>query len=560
MADDTRNTNADGTPSASAREGARDALEHTLNADEPGADASASETSQEDAVDESLVADVEKQLAESIRKTPDAAPAQGSAEGAPAEAPRDARGTQAPDHSERTAQPAANAPVDQPDSYDAAAQPRPADTPEETTASDAQAASLSPREQRMQRQAQGAYPADTAAQDTSSADAPAARAPRETHMAEDRAAAPQSETVEEAAPTQSERTEEAAPVQPAEQEAAGADAERIDTTEDAQPAAPRERQPAAPRGKEPARNASQDTELPTLRTYKSDIAAAMKRNKTSRTDIAAAEQERTRATKDAAAQKETQDAQQQQKRRWPLKRILVVGAIVLLGVGGVGALGFAGYAIFLAPSEEPDTEQIQPYTLIPTNEQQEVTVTGQRPQALRTELTRRANELPLSLGEIGVLYLVTETAEGRVRTSTAGLFEHIGANIPSELRRTLAEAHMLGVHAFDGAAPFLLLRITNFETAFSGMLSWESDMNDDLAPLFGPELESFVQTGTSTQPQARRFEDLVLQNQDVRAVRNDAGEIALLYAFPRRDALIITTNENTLKEVLSRMRARTIVQ
>ncbi len=46
-----------------------------------------------------------------------------------------------------------------------------------------------------------------------------------------------------------------------------------------------------------------------------------------------------------------------------------------------------------------------------------------------------------------------------------------------------------------------------------------------------------------------------MRNYDVRALKDDAGQIQLYYSFPTRDILIIAESPYSFGEILSRLRA-----
>jgi hypothetical protein len=105
------------------------------------------------------------------------------------------------------------------------------------------------------------------------------------------------------------------------------------------------------------------------------------------------------------------------------------------------------------------------------------------------------------------------------------------------------------------------------------MLEWERTMQNDLSPLFkrippthantstsvDTTIASSSASTTSTIPATEEpfgpaaFVDKIVENHDARAVLNSDGEILLLWTFIDRYTLVITTNEYTLREVVSRL-------
>ena len=90
------------------------------------------------------------------------------------------------------------------------------------------------------------------------------------------------------------------------------------------------------------------------------------------------------------------------------------------------------------------------------------------------------------------------------------------------------------------------------------MLEWERTMSRDLFLFMGRKVDPVL--GVPINPQTgapiilrENFEDKIIQNTDVRVLMSEAGTVELLYAFPNQQTLIITTNENTLVEIITRL-------
>jgi hypothetical protein len=133
-------------------------------------------------------------------------------------------------------------------------------------------------------------------------------------------------------------------------------------------------------------------------------------------------------------------------------------------------------------------------------------------------------------------------------------------NMPQELLRTFTADYMLGLHSYDGNQPFLIFQVDSSQQAYSGMLKWEPRLQSDLSPLFTraprpetpQELASSTPATTTPEVVSTGFVDVVLENFDARAIRDQNGDILLLWTFLDPHTLIITTNQYTLREVLSR--------
>ena len=213
-----------------------------------------------------------------------------------------------------------------------------------------------------------------------------------------------------------------------------------------------------------------------------------------------------------------------------------------------------------------------------------VTVAPPRTAAMGVLVAAR-DKVKVSLGLVERLFITaTPNAPEPAPYPVAELLALLGPEIPTELLRTLEPSYLLGVHSFDHNQPFLILKIDSYDVAYRGMLGWERTMAADLSPLFErqvsptivkdlppvlPTASTSVQTATTTAtstPQApaaaiiaTEFVDRVVENHDARVLLNNDKKILLLWTFLDRRTIAITTNEATLREVISRV-AQTPIQ
>ncbi|HEY4527284.1 MAG TPA: hypothetical protein VJK53_05590, partial [Candidatus Paceibacterota bacterium] len=167
----------------------------------------------------------------------------------------------------------------------------------------------------------------------------------------------------------------------------------------------------------------------------------------------------------------------------------------------------------------------------------------------------------------------------QVRAVTVGEFlRALGARPSEEFIRSLSEEFFFGIHFADVPSPVFVIPVASYDHAFAGMLAWEKNINAELAGLFVPlpayrtVLVPAIQTATTTsltstatttapamvetqEPVQRIFEDLVMRNYDVRALKDDNGTIVLYYSFPTQDLLIISASPYSFPEILSRLQA-----
>lgn len=277
-----------------------------------------------------------------------------------------------------------------------------------------------------------------------------------------------------------------------------------------------------------------------LRTFKGDLQNAMQKNKTSLTSIAAAEQER-RAKR---TPEEAETSGRRGIRPWLLGGSLV---LVLAGAGTLAAV------FFFSGTDDTPERFVKPTALFFVNDEIELATDDAAPRTLKQMLAQEVDAVDLSLGSVAEIYLTETDEAGTTRLlSAAAFFEALDASLRPAALRNLGTRYLFGVHVFDGNQPVLLVTVDSFEQVFAGMLEWEPVMSEDLAPIFGPAIAP-VRQSTSTPPTPAPFEDAIIRNHDTRVLRDADGDIALLYAFPTRRTLIITTNEHTFAEALTRM-------
>jgi hypothetical protein len=224
-------------------------------------------------------------------------------------------------------------------------------------------------------------------------------------------------------------------------------------------------------------------------------------------------------------------------------------------------------------------------------------------------LSEMRRNVALALGLVARIQVVKPTASGDSvqEVSAPEFLQTLAPQIPPELVRTIEPQMLLGVHSYDENQAFMLLKADSYETAYSGMLAWEATMQSDLSPLFTrtpavhlrpdvvPGLPIATTTATtsatasttaatstkqatttastaSTTPASTtpalpaatpfvqtKFVDQVVENRDARVVLGPEGDILLLWVFLDRSTILITTNDATLREVISRLSQASIL-
>lgn len=279
--------------------------------------------------------------------------------------------------------------------------------------------------------------------------------------------------------------------------------------------------------------------VPPIETFKTDVAEYVRDNKVSTVQVAAAEEAR-------RAQEEKPVVVQRGTSVGTRVALMVVGLLLIAGAGG--ALTYTYYTQRTLPAAENPTapfiavDETVPVILTPNE------ASGDILQAL----TSAKNNVKLSLGLVAQLQPSTGTTSIGAQTFFAAAVPHM----PASLLRGLGNQYLMGVHSYDVNQPFMLLSVDSYEQGYAGMLAWEKTMQQDLSPLFSYSPVTTASSTTQTAPQVltSTFADSIVHNHDARVILNNSGNIVFLWTFLNRTTILITTNPNTVDEVLSRQK------
>jgi len=298
-------------------------------------------------------------------------------------------------------------------------------------------------------------------------------------------------------------------------------------------------------------------EVSPLQTYRSDIEHVVHEGQgVSVVSIAAAEAAR---RGNEPIRQETTDEKDARQRSWAM---VAGGVVFVLLAAGVLAV------VLLRPTTVPIAEAPRaPFIFVDDTALVSLPADQGTRNMLMTYLQAARQQVRLPVGLIEWLYVALPATQKGATLRQLGASEFLqilAPQAPPELLRTLSSNYLVGVHSFEENQPFLLLQVDSYEVAYKAMLDWERTLRADLLPLFSRNPSPKTQ-GTpapaSTTPQFLQtsFVDKVAENRDTRSYLNSSGDILLLWTFLGRNIILITTNEYTLREVLSRMNSAPVV-
>lgn len=302
--------------------------------------------------------------------------------------------------------------------------------------------------------------------------------------------------------------------------------------------------------------------VPVLQTYQSDVQKLMEAGVTlSKVVTAPKRKTSTALDQNNPNQIQGSDAEEAAARHErTLHRLELIGGVALI-VGALGLLTVVFWHPSLGGSVSAPPVIQTPTSFIYVDDSKIVDVTpGEDSDALKTELANDKDSLQLSLGLVSEFFLAAQSTSSQpTQITTQQLFASLAPQAPDTLVRSLDPDFLFGVHAFDGNQPFLMFKTGAYSQAFAGMLDWEPTMQQDLAPLFTRSVSPHIpEEGTATPTDSTQFlqtpfKDRTVENHEARVIENDQGDILLLWTFLDPQTLVITTNEYTLREIVTRL-------
>lgn len=217
-------------------------------------------------------------------------------------------------------------------------------------------------------------------------------------------------------------------------------------------------------------------------------------------------------------------------------------AAILLGVS-FSVWWFGGSDTPVLSGEE-SAEQ-----LVRTEEQIPVALGTQASDLLNNLLAVRVKPTTVVAG----LYPVGNIAGNTTPASAAQIMAVLEPQAPGSFVRAVSD---INFGLYRDREPFIVMRVTGFDTAFGGMLEWEPNLSADLSPFFGaPVAGTFdPEARTATQIREPYFVDVVVGNLDARLLTDETQKERLIYAFLGRDIILMTTSRDALGALVNVVR------
>ncbi len=285
-----------------------------------------------------------------------------------------------------------------------------------------------------------------------------------------------------------------------------------------------------------------------LRTYQDDIANAVNREKASMITIALAE-----------AKKREQNVEFEKQSSFSGKNVWITIISIFLIIAGVGI------SLFFYTDQKPippAQSRIAENSLLIADSEKIIPLQNISKGTVSSALSSEKQTYTAELGSVENVRLQAEIGTSTKRDITAPEFlSALSSTIPGNLLRSINSTYVLGIHSSKKNEPFIILKIDSYQNAFAGMLDWEKTMFIEIGSLLLDEPPKASDFAPGAKYGNGTWSDAIIGNSDSRAIEDkETGEYVFLYSFLDKNTILITTNEDTVKEVANRIRARELIK
>lgn len=288
-----------------------------------------------------------------------------------------------------------------------------------------------------------------------------------------------------------------------------------------------------------------------LRTYSSDMAEAVRTNEASVIKIALAEKNK----KEQEQENVKIEGTKGKKIFW------VIGGILILLIAVIGS-----YYSYQKKKERetPKVEVKEIKTLISfesktTIEIKDETTKQELWQSVISEMNKFGD-----WGKIKSIFLSKKIDGVDNLISTNDFVSLAGLFSSSSLPRYFTENFMLGSFYNNQAEniggeeksyhPFLIFKVKDYNQAYSSILSWEKNGQEELSYLFVKE--GIQNENGLTNSSKYIWSDIIINNRDARVLNNESGEPLIYYIFINKEYLLITDNKLAINEIATRLNSQ----
>lgn len=217
-------------------------------------------------------------------------------------------------------------------------------------------------------------------------------------------------------------------------------------------------------------------------------------------------------------------------------KVFIILIIIITGVF-LALLASSRITIFENSSSTPVTTPEIISQILRTDSQTAINLSPEAATFL-IELSSKIEKAPHGVSQF---YPVVMSEADQHTANAREIFKFLDTHISNKTIYALEDSLVFGSVTTSKNEPFIVMQSFNFDVLFSGLLASEQHLQSDFIPIFGVP-------GTSSNG----FKDAIIANKSTRVLKNDTGEVLLLYAFVNQNTVVITTSQAALLIILER--------
>ena len=214
------------------------------------------------------------------------------------------------------------------------------------------------------------------------------------------------------------------------------------------------------------------------------------------------------------------------------------------------ALAALVFLIFL--NQKINTVPIMPQfsSIIFADQTNFLPVDGLTKEKIAETISNQANNTKVKTGGMEGIYLT----ENQKVIGFKQFATFMKSNLTTDQLSLISDNFLLGVlNEKNTKDLFMFLKVKSFSDIFPVMQNWESKMLYDLHGFFGVKLSP-----ETNYLFTKSFEDGIVANKNARILRDNNGQIVLMYVFADDNSIVITNSENAVSELILRLNSSQI--
>ncbi len=305
-------------------------------------------------------------------------------------------------------------------------------------------------------------------------------------------------------------------------------------------------------------NNFQDPDLNPLRTYQYDVKEAIEGKNITLSQMMMSEKQKQRDN----FQKKS-DVFEKQKPPVNFERIFIYGiSIILFIISGAIVYITQDYvrSNIIASPNDPNSWAYS--NIIDSEKNIKIETAGESANSITQKIQNVIDKNELSNREILEIILSKniivndngKDKEIKSRLTTRDFFNILGKSSDHPLVRSLGDNFVLGIQKNSFSDPFIIIQSEDINQTYTELIRWENSMTNDLGKIF------FRTIGNPADYRGSNFNDVIINNKDVRVLKNNQNQVVLFYSIVDNKNIIITNNESTFNTLVSNISLTKLIQ